>query len=386
MSEAASPWWRRLADDFYLQEFVTELDVPHWWKVRTTASVDLVLRTGLGVLITTAMGPILATRAGIARERERLRFYAEYADRANPDEVFVRPPAGVFVREERPGWCGVSTVRVPSRRLSFESPFTPLHPDLTESYARHGRNRRAHALHLVHEDGPRPTIVFLHGFALDAYTVNAWAFSLPWLHAKGWNVLLVTLPFHGARAEWWHPFSGYGSFADGLAHANEAMLQSVSDVRVWIDYLFAHGAPTVGVSGLSLGGYLTAVLASVDERLAFAIPNSPVVLPIDMAMEWQPTGGLLRLAMAREDVTLAELRHATALHGPLTYPPKLTGDRLMVIGGAGDRFTSPRFVHLLHKHWAGSHLHWFPGNHVLHLDQRSYLKSMRAVMDRAVAT
>jgi len=57
----------------------------------------------------------------------------------------------------------------------------------------------------------------------------------------------------------------------------------------------------------------------------------------------------------------------------------------MVIGGAGDRFTSPRFVRLLHEHWPGSHLHWFPGNHILHLDQRAYLKRMRSFMDRAVA-
>ena len=35
--------------------------------------------------------------------------------------------------------------------------------------------------------------------------------------------------------------------------------------------------------------------------------------------------------------------------------------------------------------WPGSKLHWFPGNHILHLDRRAYLKLMRSFMDRAVA-
>ena len=56
----------------------------------------------------------------------------------------------------------------------------------------------------------------------------------------------------------------------------------------------------------------------------------------------------------------------------------------MVIGGAGDRFTSPRFVSLLHQHWAGSDVHWFPGNHLLHLQQGRYLRLMKKFMDRNV--
>ena len=53
----------------------------------------------------------------------------------------------------------------------------------------------------------------------------------------------------------------------------------------------------------------------------------------------------------------------------------------MIIGGAGDRFTPPRFVRLLHGHWPDSHLHWFPGNHVIHLGRQEYLKLMLSFMD-----
>lgn len=32
-------------------------------------------------------------------------------------------------------------------------------------------------------------------------------------------------------------------------------------------------------------------------------------------------------------------------------------------------------------YWAGSQLHWFPGNHLLHLHQSEYLYRMKAFMD-----
>ena len=58
----------------------------------------------------------------------------------------------------------------------------------------------------------------------------------------------------------------------------------------------------------------------------------------------------------------------------------------MIIAGAGDRFTAPRYQNLLHEHWPGSHLHWFPGNHVMHLQQRNYLRLMRTLMRKSLST
>ena len=209
-------------------------------------------------------------------------------------------------------------------------------------------------------------------------------FSLRWFYRKGYDVLLYTLPFHGPRRARLDPFSGYGYFAHGFSHVNEAMLQAVYDLRIWMNYLEDSGVPAMGVSGLSLGGYITALTAAVDKRLAFAIPNAPVVSPADMLMEWQPINWLLRYALPKQGLSVADVRHFLALHCPLSYAPLLPPERLLIIGGAGDRFTAPRYVNLLHQHWAGSQLHWFPGNHVLHLHQGQYLKLMKDFIDRCV--
>jgi hypothetical protein len=363
----------------------TEASLRHPLKVLGTAALDRMAASGLGILIATAMLPRLLTRKQFDRERERLRFYWSYADRGDADHSFVRPPAGVPVHV-RPARNGQFAPRgIPHRRLSFESPFVPLHPELGRRYTRYARNRSAHALHYFHKDGPRPTLVFLHGYSLPGYRINGAWFSLPWFYRKGYDVLLAQLPFHGERREHNHPFSGFGFFADGFAHMNEAILQGVFDARVWVDYLLANGAPSVGLSGMSLGGYVTSAVAAVESRLAFAIPNSPVVSLFDMAREWQPSGALLDFAVRRSGASLAELRHGVAVHSPLTYPSRLPAARQLIIGGAGDRFTAPRFVRQLHEHWAGSGLHWFPGNHLIHFEQRQYLKRMQRFMDQHVA-
>jgi acetyl esterase/lipase len=208
-------------------------------------------------------------------------------------------------------------------------------------------------------------------------------FALSWLYRAGYDILLPTLPFHGARRAWAEPFSGFGYFAHGFASLNESMFNAVHDLRVWMDYLYARGVPAVGVSGLSLGGYLSALLAAVDGRLSYCIPNSPVVSPVDMARDWLPLRWLVHATMRRTGVGVEQLRQALALHSPLSYAPRLAPERLLIIGGAGDRLTPPRLVRLLHRHWQGSAIHWFPGNHVVHLQQGKYLRLMRGFMDRA---
>ena len=52
----------------------------------------------------------------------------------------------------------------------------------------------------------------------------------------------------------------------------------------------------------------------------------------------------------------------------------------LVIAGAGDRLAPPKHARLLWDHWDRPRIHWFPGNHLLHLDQGKYLKEMAAFM------
>lgn len=104
-----------------------------------------------------------------------------------------------------------------------------------------------------------------------------------------------------------------------------------------------------------------------------------------MVMGWPILGPLMRRMFAQHGIGLQDFRHFTAVHCPLNWKPVIAPERQLVIGGAGDRFTSPQFVNKLHEHWEGSSMHWFPGNHVVHLQQRDYLRVMKRFMDDCCA-
>jgi pimeloyl-ACP methyl ester carboxylesterase len=374
------PWWRSLPDDFYCQSDGTELDSEYPLRVYGTAMMDRVMRTGLSLMISGALLPQVIKREGLSREREWMDFYAHLAEQRDVDQVFIAPPK-VNITEHKMGKFAYKPKDIPAVELCFESPFTPLNPALTESYLSYTRNRTARAQYWRHPDRARPTLIFVHGVVESSYAFNSLFFSLKTFYDNGYDVLLMIQPFHGDRAERCHPFSGYGLFSGGFSQLNEGLLQAVSDLRVFVDYLFERGAPHVGISGLSLGGYLSSVMAVVEPRLAFCIPNSPLVAPVDTVRDWVPIGRAMEIVGKRTGLSPLDLRRGMAIHSPLSYQPKLDPDRVMIIGGAGDRFTPPRFVRLLHSHWPESHLHWFPGNHLVHLGQQEYLKLMRHFMD-----
>ncbi|CAA0103004.1 putative protein [Zhongshania aliphaticivorans] len=374
------PWWTSLPEDFYCQSDGTELDSEYPVKVYGTAMVDRVMRTGLSMMISASLMPQMLKRGGLEREREWMDFYSNLAEQQDVDKVFIPPPT-VSISEHKMGRLAYKPKDIPTVELRFESPFEPLNPEISDQFLSYSRNRTARAQYWSHPSGPRPTLIFVHGVVESAYVFNSLFFSLRSFYDSGYDIVLMTQPFHGDRAERGHPFSGYGLFSGGFSQLNEGMLQAVTDLRVLVNYLFDRGAPHVGISGLSLGGYLSSVMAVVEPRLAFCIPNSPLVSPIDTVRDWMPIGHLMDVISKRSGLSPLDLRRGLAIHSPLSYQPKLDPDKVMIIGGAGDRFTPPRFVRLLHAHWPESHLHWFPGNHLVHLGQGEYLTLMRHFMD-----
>jgi pimeloyl-ACP methyl ester carboxylesterase len=304
-------------------------------------------------------------------------FYRRKADAADPTGFFRKPDSlRVEVKSSHAGLLRFRPDDGTCELLSFDSPFRTVNPRLRESYPKHRRNMRAAAQYWRHDNGPRPTICVIHGFMADPYWLNRMFFALPWFYRQGYDILLYTLPHHGRRRARLSPFSGHGLFAGGISRLNESMAHAVHDFRIFVDYLESRGVTKVGVTGISLGGYTSSLLAAVEERLHFAIPNVPVVSLADLVLEWFPLNLPIKGMLKASGTSVRDARHMLAVHSPLTYQPLIPKERLMVIAGAGDRLAPPKHARLLWDHWDRPRIHWFPGNHLLHLDQGKYLKEI----------
>ncbi|MEB4208386.1 alpha/beta hydrolase family protein [Mycobacterium sp. 94-17] len=348
--------------------------------VEASALGDLALRTWVASLLATTVSPFVIAgalrRPGSATERDNLDFYAELGAAKDPVRSFPPPTEVPRVTSRRAGalaeWAAHGTVH----NIEFDSSFTAVNPAMRTQWAAWRSNNVVRAQHWRHNDGPRPTLCVVHGFMGSSYLANGRFFSLPWYYRSGYDVLMYTLPFHGKRAEKYSPFSGFGYFAGGLSGFAEAMAQAVHDFRSIIDYLRHTGVDRIALTGISLGGYTSALVASVDDRLEAVIPNCPVVTPSTLFDEWFPANKLVRLGLRLTDISHDELAAGLAYHCPLNYRPLVPRDRRMIITGLGDRMAPPDHAVKLWRHWDQCALHWFPGSHVLHISQLDYLRRM----------
>ncbi|BBX67087.1 peptidase [Mycolicibacterium psychrotolerans] len=347
--------------------------------VDSSALADVALRTSIASLLSVTMAPSVAgalRRSQSAAERDHLAFYAELAAAKIPELAFPAPTSLPRVASRPANPVAEWVARGNVRNIRFDSSFTAVNPALREQCAGFVRNNVVHAQHWRHEDGPRPTLCLIHGFMGSAYLFNGLFFSLPWFYRSGYDVMLYTLPFHGRRAEQYSPFSGHGYFAHGFAGFCEAMAQAVHDFRSALDYLEHTGVDRIALTGMSLGGYTAALLASVDNRIQAVIPNVPVVTPDRTVDEWFPANKVVALRnwLAGTDSSLTEA--AQMYSSPLNYRPLPAKERRLIIAGLGDRLAPPEQAEILWKHWDRCAFHWFPGNHVLHVSQPDYLRRM----------
>jgi pimeloyl-ACP methyl ester carboxylesterase len=327
-------------------------------------------------LIAVSALPSVLGRGSGRKHKAMAEFYAELGKSGDARSVFIPPPKNVPVRARRMGRLPWAPTVASVDMLSFRSPYEVRYPAMREGFESHQRNTIARAMHWRHDDGPRPTILVVHGFTGSPYWLNSNFFQLPWFYGHGCDVVLAILPFHGMRNDRFAPYSGSGLFSDGIGTFTEAMFQGVCDLRVLVDYIESTGSAHVGITGLSLGGYLTALMAAVEPRLHLAIPNCAVTEVGSLIDGWFPAGSLLKAGLRLGKVDEETNAAAMSVHSPLRYPAVLPKDRLFIVSGLGDRLSPPEQSARLWEHWGRPRIHWFPGSHILHLRRATYLREI----------
>ncbi|EUA91548.1 hypothetical protein I551_1976 [Mycobacterium ulcerans str. Harvey] len=231
--------------------------------VESSAVRDIALRTYASSLLSTTVAPAVVAHAlrrlDSGGERANLNFYAELAAEQDPRKSFPAPPnCPGFGPPASPlaEWIAVaaSTTSL-SPALSRENPNMRQHWSALTSNnvvrAQHWRTTTATAHPVRHS--------WLHGVVVLAQRT---VFLPAVVYRSGYDVLLYTLPFHGKRAERFSPFSGFGFFASGLSGFAESMAQAVYDFRSIVDYLHHTGVTRIALTGISLGGYTSALVSS----------------------------------------------------------------------------------------------------------------------------
>jgi hypothetical protein len=195
---------------------------------------------------------------------------------------------------------------------------------------------------------------------------------VPYLfHRLGLDVHFYLAPFHGLRTPAAARFGGELHPSPNLIRTNEAFVQTAIELRAVISAILARNPAPLGMMGSSLGGYTSALLASLDDRLDFVIPVMP---PASMAHLLWDHGGDMQMRKRAEQLGLTRDRFHEfwALHSPLTHAPKLPRERRMIVTALGDTLVTAEHTRPLWEHWGRPRHFRFPGGHAWQLRAKLY--------------
>ncbi len=258
--------------------------------------------------------------------------------------------------------------------LSWPSRYELLVPELAERYFRIANNETAHARLIAHRK-PASVIILVHGYTSGQYVVEQRLWASDSMYRRGYDVAHFTLPFHAVRGDSRRAFPPFPSADPRLTI--EGFRQTLGDLMDFIEWLLSQGHPSVGVMGMSLGGYTTSLLATLEKRLAFAVPVIPLASMADFAHDQGRLGSTPEEAERERQA----LENAYSVVSPLQREPLVPSERIRVIAGRGDRITPVAHARKLANHF-DANVHLWPGGHLLQVGRKSAYRSVIEDLER----
>lgn len=328
---------------------------------------------------------LLSLPAGALRERvedieSAIAFYRGAKLELSPQSYFLPPLKIPEVREQ--GRCSLSRGEVLD--IYFSSEYQAQQESFRSEFESCLENKLVHARYWRHPEGEElGTIIALHGWRMGDSRLSALTLLPGYFFRLGLNVVLLDLPYHGERSPAEVQPGSYFPSAN-VIRTNEGFAQAIHDARSLRLWLQSRSSAPVGVLGLSLGGYLASLWASLDE-LACVMCISPMV---DMAEVALRIIGQHREMLSGEaskffkSLSQELLQEAFAVHSPLTYQPRVAENARLILAGVADEIIPAWQPEKLSAHWGGCAIHWITSRHLDHAIQSTTFQVLKEFLSR----
>ena len=278
---------------------------------------------------------LLQTRHRLhARSREAMERYVLKCEKLAARDFYAAPPDGEIANalQARQTTC-----------ITWRSPVTTDFPE---------NNVACAELFPCSKGWTAPTVLMLHALmSATSIGYRRWAARFNQL---GWNACFVHLPFHYSRAPrgYWN---GELSITPDLVRNAEGLRQGVLEVRQLMRGLREHGCEEFGILGTSYGGWIGALLASVECDFRFVALMAPIV-NVEHAIWQSPASVFMRRELQRAKIDPSLVARHFHLSSPLHHEPLCPTDRVLFAAGDFDLIARPGDIEALHQKWRGSDL------------------------------
>lgn len=208
-----------------------------------------------------------------------------------------------------------------------------------------------------------PRAVYLHfassgdeGFAMRL------RFAAPLLES-GVAALVLENPYYGERRPTGQPGAALRTVSDMVLMATAA----VREGRALLAWLEGAGHRRLGVTGYSMGGQMSAMVAATWPRplavAALAPSDSPASVFTEGLLRSHPRWDALRRPGESEDRARAELRQLFLRYAVSTLPPPVEPRAAVVVANRLDGVVPPADAERIARRWS-CELRWLEGGHV----------------------
>ena len=260
-----------------------------------------------------------------------------------------------------PGRVEVSKRLLAPHRVGFREWRWPSHHplifrEIEADYRSRRRNQIARLRMLKLQPKGSTMAIIINGFSSGHHIIERLAWPIQFFKRQGIGAALFALPFHGPRTKVFPPeWPG-----QDLRMVIEGFRQAMWDLRIAIRELRQQGAKRVGVIGMSLGGFTSSLLATVEPNVDFVVPY----VPLGSISDFMEENDLVPEAGDRQEEMAAAFRKHMDVICPLTRAPSLPPERITVISGELDRLATVEQGAKLSRHFGCRHI-VFRGAHLI---------------------
>ena len=201
----------------------------------------------------------------------------------------------------------------------------------------------------------KPSVLLIHGWNGELGYYYQFPFLARLLNRSGLNAMMIELPYHARRRP--RAAGAINNFiSHDLVRMLEATQQAMADLRAALAWLRAQGSPLTGMWGISLGAWLTGLVASLDPEVGFTVLMSPVV-SLDHAIRDLPFCEPIRNSLGARDFDVRKLNLAS-------HVPHCAPDGVLIVESTHDLFAPTETVEEVWKLWRQPEIWRVPHGHI----------------------